>query len=197
MVLMSEDRELWLARNILPLEPALRKHLARYDLPIGLEIDDVVQECYSNLATKETVGDIRHPRNYLYSIARTVILKHVQKARVTPIRFSEVLESYEQASYDPSPEQQVSDREQLHILALAVSKLPEPGRGAFMMRVIDELSFREIGLRLGVSDNAVQKSVTKTVQRLAYLLGRGRFAEASTSSHAVVKESNSHVAARE
>lgn len=197
MVLISEERELWLARNILPNEGALRKHLARYNLPIDLEIDDVVQECYSNLATKETVVDIRHPRNYLYSVARTVILKHVQKARVTPIRLSELIESYEQASYDPSPEQQVSDREQLHILALAVSKLPEPGRRAFLMRVIDELSFREIGLRLGVSDNAVQKSVTKTVQKLGYLLGRGRSAEVSTYGLIVVKEIDSHVAARE
>lgn len=164
---------MWLARHILPHEPALRQQLARWRLPDDLEADDVVQECYSRLASMDSVADIRTPRNYLYSVARTMILMHVRHSRVVSIRSVDNLESYDLPADEPSPEQQASDREQLHLLALAVSKLPEPGRRAFLMRVIDELPHREIGERLGLTDNAVQKSVAKSLRLLSSLLGRG------------------------
>ena len=173
MTRLSAERELWLARHILPHEPALRAQLGRWRLPDDLEADDVVQECYSRLAALETVAHVRYPRAYLFAIARTIILSHVRHSRVVSIRAVDDLETYEISADDPSPEEQVSDREQLHLLALAVAKLPEPGRRAFLLRMVDELPYREIGARLGLSDNAVQKSVAKSLKMLADLLGRG------------------------
>lgn len=173
MVGLSAEREIWLARCILPLEPGLRAQLRRWRLPDDLDADDVVQECYGKLAALDSVAEIRNPRNYLYSIARTTILMHVRRSRVVSIRTVDDLDSYALAADEPSPETQVSDREQLHILAMAVARLPEPGRSAFLLRVIDELSHREIGERLGMTGNAVQKNLTKSLQFLSDLLGRG------------------------
>jgi len=49
MTLAAHERAIWLARNALPHEPALRAWLARRPLA-GLEVDDIVQETYAILA---------------------------------------------------------------------------------------------------------------------------------------------------
>jgi len=170
---VSNNRALWIARNVMPHEPALRAHLARWRLTGDLDIDDVVQEAYSRFAAIESIEQIRNPRAYLFSVARTIVLMHMRHARVISIRAIEDADALAVAADEPSPETQASDREQLHLLALAVSQLPEPGRRAFLMRVIDELPYQEIGARLGLSDNAVQKLVAKGLAQLVTRLGRG------------------------
>lgn len=170
---LSAEREIWLARHILPYESGLRSQLARWNLPDDLEADDIVQECYSRLAAMEAVAHIHNPRGYLFQIARTIVLSHVRRSRVVSIRTVDNLEAYDLPTDDPTPEEQVSDRQQLHLLALAVAELPERGRRAFLMRAVDGLSHREIGDRLGVTDEAVQKSIAKSLKKFADLLGRG------------------------
>jgi RNA polymerase sigma-70 factor (ECF subfamily) len=182
MTRVTAERELWLARHILPHEAALREQLVRWRLPDDLEADDVVQECYSRLAAMESVAEIQNPRSYFFSIARTTILMHLRRSRVVPIRTVDDLDSFNVILDEPSPEEQASDREQLHLLALAVAKLPDPGRKAFLLRAIDELSHREIGERLGMTGNAVQKSLSKTIQMLGNLLGRGVNADPRASN---------------
>ena len=68
-----DERALWLARNVLPHEPALRAWLSRRPVD-GLDIDDIVQETYARLSTTQSVEDIRNPRTYLITTARSVIL---------------------------------------------------------------------------------------------------------------------------
>ncbi|WP_181160170.1 sigma-70 family RNA polymerase sigma factor [Sandaracinobacter neustonicus] len=179
---VSDDRALWLARHILPHELSLRTYLARWKLPQDLDADDVIQECYSRFAQMDDVGHLRNPRAYLFSISRTIILMHIRHARVISIRSVDDGDLLWIAADEPSPETQVSDREQLHLLAIAVSELPEPGRRAFLSRVIDGMSHREIGAQLGMSDNAVQKLVAKSLQRLMIRMGRGGNAQAGAST---------------
>ena len=181
MVRVSDDRALWLERFVLPHEAALRTLLARWRLPGDLDADDVIQEAYSRFAAMEVVDQIRNPRAYLFSVARTIVLMHLRHARVVSIRAVEDTDSQTIASDEPSPETQTSDREQLHILAIAVAGLPERGRRAFLLRTIDELSHREIGQRLGMSANAVQKSLAKSLLHLMATLGRGGNAGAEAS----------------
>lgn len=173
MTQLRSERAQWLARQILPHEPALRAQLSRWRLPEGLDEDDVVQECYARLASLDSVAEIRTPKNYLFQAARSVIYAHLRHAQVVSIRAVDDLEQIGVAIDEPGPEIQTSDREQLHLLASAIAELPEPGRKAFVLRTIEELSHREIGQRLGMSDNAVQKSVAKSLQFLMRRLGRG------------------------
>lgn len=181
-VVITEHRTLWIARNVLPHEPALRAQLMRWRLPHGLEADDVVQEAYSKFASMESVEDVRNPKNYLFMIAHNLIASHVRHSRVVSIRAVDDLEALGIAADDPTPETQASDREQLQLLALAISELPEPSRSAFMMRVIEELPHRTIGERLGMSGNAVQKNIAKSVVLLLARLGCGVNADGGASS---------------
>jgi RNA polymerase sigma factor (sigma-70 family) len=190
---VSNERALWIGRHIVPHEFALRAQLARWRLPHDLDADDVIQEAYAKLATLESVDEIRNPRNYLYSVARTIMLMHVRRARVVSIRAVDDVDAFALPADDPSPEEQVSDREQLHLLALAVAELPEPGRKAFLMRTMDELSHKEIGARLGMSDNAVQKSIARSLLVLMSRIGRGGNTPRQASTpHARQEENDRH-----
>lgn len=179
---VSNERALWLARHIVPNERWLRAQIARWRLPHDLEPDDIIQEAYAKLAAMDSVLEIRNPRTYLFSIARSTMLMHIRHSRVVSIQAVDNLEKINLAADEPSPEMQVSDREQLHLLAIAISELPEPSRSAFILRVIDELPYREIGKRLGRSDNAVQKNIAKSLRMLMERLGRGRKTSADASN---------------
>ena len=177
----TEDRAIWLARNVLPHEPALRAWLSQWRIP-GLEMDDVVQDTYAVLAGRESVTDIRNPRTYCFQTARSIILMHLRRSRVVSIRAVEDIDRVGGAADAPSPEQQVSDREELHQLAAAIAGLSEPGRSALTLRMIDGLSQREIGQRLGLSENAAQKQIAKSIHVLMKVLGRGGYAQARASN---------------
>lgn len=168
-----DDRALWLARNVVPFEPALRATLARWHLPEDLDTDDIIQEAYARLASHKAIDEIRSPRNYFRQIAKSIVLAHIRHSKIVFIRAIDNLESLDVDSGEPDPEQQVSDRQQLQLLADAVQQLPEASRKAFMLRVIEGLSHREIGERLGLSDNAVQKSIAKSLALLVTRLSRG------------------------
>lgn len=173
MARLAEDRALWIARNVLPHEPALRARLARWNLPEGMDADDVVQEAYCRFAAMESVDDVRNARSYFFMVARNAIVSHVRHSRVVSIRTVDDLERYDVAADEPSPEEQVSDRQQLRQLAEAVAELPEPSRRAFLMRVVDDMPHRAIGETLGMSDNAVQKNIARSIAALLVRIGRG------------------------
>lgn len=173
MTRFTEDRALWIARNVLPHERALHAQILRWGLPHDLEADDVIQETYSRIASMDSVDGIHNARNYLFTIARNFIVSHVRRARVVSIRAVDNLDMFGIADDDPSPETRASDREQLYILAQAVAELPEPSRSAFLMRVMDELPHGVISKKLGMSENAVQKNIAKSVRLLLTRLGRG------------------------
>lgn len=187
MTRVCEERALWLARQVLPHEPALRAWLTRWRLQ-DLLVDDVVQEAYAVLAARETVDDVRNPRSYLFQTARSIILMHLRRSRVVSIRAVEDMERIGAPADEPSPEQQVSDREDLHQLARAIADLPELARQALTLRVIDGLSQREVGERLGISENAAQKHIAKSIHLLMDLFGRGGNAGRGASRSSTRKE---------
>lgn len=168
-----EQRALWIERNILPHEPGLRRYLLNRRLPLGLEVEDIIQESYARLANLSQVDNIRNAQFYLFQVARSIILAHVRRSKIVSIETAADLDPSNFLTDGVTPEIQASDREQLASLLRLIAALPEPGRQAFIMRTMEGLPHREIGLRLGMSDNAVQKSVAKSLRLLMKALGEG------------------------
>lgn len=164
-----EDRAAWLTRHILPHEPALRRWLSRWPRS-GLEIDDVVQETYAILAGRSSVVGIINPRAYCFQVARSVILAHRRSSKVVCILDATPIDEIGLPADEPSPEKQVSDRQQLAHLATAISQLPTKGRKALSLYISDDLTQREIGDRMGISENAVQKHLAKSILSLMSML---------------------------
>lgn len=194
----SNGRAVWLSRYILPHEPALRVQLARWRVPPDLEIDDVIQETYAKLAILDDVDNIRNPKSYFFQSARSVVLMHVRRSRVVSIKAVEQIEQLPVASDEPGPELQASDRQQLHLLATMVAQLPKISQTAVILRFVHELSHREIGSRLGMSTNAVQKSLAKSLSTFIQQLGRGGTDGSKVSKDRFVRDNPPrHVETRE
>jgi RNA polymerase sigma factor (sigma-70 family) len=169
----SNERAAWLGRHILPHERSLRAQLCRWRFPDDLDVDDVIQETYAKLSTLDDVERIRNPRAYFFQIARSIILMHVRRSRVVSIQAVEQLDQLAVASDEPGPEVQASDREQLRLLATMIARLPKASEMAMTLRFAHDLSHREIGARLGMTANAVQKSLAKSLSTFVRQLGRG------------------------
>lgn len=172
MRLVSNERAQWLARHVLPHEPALRAWLARR-APSGLEIDDIVQETYSILAALERVDHIQTPRNYMFEVAKSVFLQAVRRSRIIAFETITEVDRLEIPSDEPSPETITAHRQELSRIAALIAGLPRKCREAFTLRKVHGLSQREVAVRMGVSENTVEKHIGKAIGVLMEAMGRG------------------------
>lgn len=163
----------WMVDNILPLEPALRRQLARWRLPDGLDIDDVVQEAYANLAVVADLDKIVAPRPYLFRTAYMIILGHIRRQRVVSIETVADVEQFGLTADQPSPEGQAVQNDNRERLQRAIARLDPLSRSVFQWRIIDELPFKDIAKRLGISAKAAQKHLARTINRLMIMIEQG------------------------
>jgi RNA polymerase sigma factor (sigma-70 family) len=176
----DRQRTRWFLRNILPHEPALRGWLSR-SAPAGIEPDDVIQEAYTILAELETVDDIRFPRAYLFQVARSVIMRHVRRARIVQIHTVDDFERLEHLDDAASPEQHTIDRDELRQLARAIAAMPLKTREAFVLRRVDGLPQREIAARMRISENTVETHISRGILFLIDWFGRSGNKRSQTS----------------
>lgn len=176
----DRERTRWFLRNVLPHEAALRGWLSRA-APPGIDADDIIQESYTILAELETVDAIRHPRAYLFQVARSVIMRHVRRARIVPIHTVDDLERLEQAETAASPEQYAIDRDELRQLAHAIAAMPLKTREAFVLRRVRDMPQREIAARMRISENTVETHISRGILFLIDWFGRGGNKRSQTS----------------
>src|ERR1700722_20404244 len=162
---VSDERAIWLADHVLPFEPARRAWLARRRL-VNLEVDDIVQETYAVLAELESVAHIRNCRTYLYSVAHSIILRHLRHERVVSIEAMADIDRLGIYSEELSPEEAVSHFQELRNIALKIAALPDRCREAFTLRRIHGLAQRDVAVKMGVSEGTVEKHIGKAIKLL-------------------------------
>jgi RNA polymerase sigma-70 factor (ECF subfamily) len=172
MSLVSNERAVWLARHILPAEPALRAWLARRPRA-RLEVDDIVQETYAILAGLAAVDHILDPRSYMFQVAKTVTLQALRRDRVVAFETLAEVDSLEAPDPLPLQETVLADRQELGRAAALIAGLPAKCREAFTLRKVLGLTQREVSLRMGISENTVEKHVGKGIGVLMNAMGRG------------------------
>jgi len=165
MPLVDDDRARWLARHVLPHEPALRAWL-RQKTSLGFDLDDVVQETYAILVAKPSVEAIRNPKTYAFQTAWSVILQQLRRAHIVPINAVADIEALEAAADAPSPEDTVLARDELAMIRRAIAGLPRQTRQAFVLRRVDGLSQGEIARRMKLSEHTVEKHIARGLKLL-------------------------------
>ena len=169
---ISDDRALWLGLYIVPEESALRAWLRKR--PRGeLDVDDIVQETYAILAARDSVDDIRNPKNYAFQVAYSIVQAHLRRSRIVAFRSLADIDALGISSDAPSPEHQALDRDDLRLVEEFMASLPARCREVLILRRVHELSYRDISERLGISENTVEKLIAKGVRLLMDAFGRG------------------------
>jgi RNA polymerase sigma-70 factor (ECF subfamily) len=161
----SHDRTSWLARHVLPHEPALRAWLRRRRID-GLETDDIIQETYAVLAGLAAVEHITSPRAYAFQTAQSVILRHLRRARIVRIDSVGAMDLLNAAIDEPSPERQASSRQELRRVADLIAALPAKCRQAFTLRKVEGLSQRDVARQMGISESTVEKHIGRALRTL-------------------------------
>jgi RNA polymerase sigma-70 factor (ECF subfamily) len=172
MTLVSDQRALWLARAVLPHEPALRAWL-RQKRNLPFEVDDIVQESYAVLAALERIDHITNPKAYLFQVAHSLVLALIRRAKIVPFQAVADFDHLGLVSDAPSQHDQLEGRDELRRLAAALDDLPPQCAKAFRLRKIDGLSQRQIAETMGLSESTVEKHISKAIKRLMDAFGRG------------------------
>jgi RNA polymerase sigma factor (sigma-70 family) len=156
----------WVGRYILPHEPRLRAWLR--SAFSAVEVDDVVQEAYCRIAGLARVDHIADPRQYLFGVARNVVLEQVRRNRVVRIETVSSLAELEAAMPQDglSPERVVAGRLALRRVEALIAGLPERTRRVIRLRKIDGCSQSEIAEQLGISISVVENELTRGIGKL-------------------------------
>ena len=157
--------------NLFAFEEIVKRHQRRV-YGIALRIvrrhdvaDDVAQETF--IRAHQALGsfDLSRPFGpWISRIAANLAVNHVRspEAREDPLP-----EGYaETRAPGESPLTGVLEREAREVLESALESLPAGQRAVFVLRVMEELSYREIAAALGISMGTVMSRLSRARERL-------------------------------
>jgi RNA polymerase sigma factor (sigma-70 family) len=156
--------------KLLEVFVALRRKLARAVSRIvpPPEIEDIVQETYVRVCQFEQVGNIRHPRSFLYRTARNLALDHIKRSesRTTvglPGDEDEGDGEVSQTGLDVYD--QLAAKQEFEIFCEAVQQLPLQCRRVFVLRKVYGYSQKEIAQALEIGESTVEKHIAYGIKR--------------------------------
>lgn len=172
MTVPSSEQVQWLGRCVLPHERALRSWLGSKRFRC-IDVDDVVQETYAVLAGLDNCHSIVNPRAYAFATAFSIATAQIRRAKYMTVTGVDDLHVLAGVDIRPSPETEVSDREQLQRLGAAIAELPPRCRAVFILCRVRGLPQREVAQKLGIGEGTVEKHMHKALLALKQRLDRG------------------------
>ena len=129
------------------------------------QAEDLMQEAFVRLWQKRTEIQPEKAKSFLFTVANNLFLDKVRHQKV--VRNFE-LEPRSDRDKE-SPEYQMEVQEFKKQLEEALANLSEGSREVFLMNRLEDLPYREIAERLGISQKAVEKRMSKALKELRKL----------------------------
>jgi RNA polymerase sigma factor (sigma-70 family) len=167
---LSKNDERYLLQA-LEIEGVLRAYLHRFTRDSS-DVDELLQRVYARLlAAGESDGpEIRRTRAFALTIARNVAMDWLRDGQLAPIELVALPESLEPPDEGVLVEDAENSHQELAMLVGAIQELPDRCRQAFTLRKVYGYSQKEIALRLGLSEKAVEQHLTKATRHCAHAL---------------------------
>jgi RNA polymerase sigma factor (sigma-70 family) len=165
----ASELEGWFVREILPLEAALMQFLRR-SWHNKAEADDLRQEVYVRVCEAARKG-VPHPaKPFMFAVARNLLVDRARREHVVSIDTASDFDAMGIAAEEPGPDRNAMARQELRHLQSALDHLPPRCREAVVLRKIEGLSYREIALRMSISEDMVSDHLSKGMHVLANTL---------------------------
>ncbi|WP_316816114.1 RNA polymerase sigma-70 factor [Pedobacter nyackensis] len=124
---------------------------------------DVCQEVFIWLwEHRNAVNVISSIKGYLFAAAKYKFISYIRKGKVKESVFTKIKELPD--SY--TIEENLEVKELQHIIGQITDRLPEKCREIFKMSRNEQLSNKEIAVRLGLSEKTVENQITIALRRL-------------------------------
>lgn len=137
----------------------------RRSLPAGEDAESMVQDVFTKLWINRHLLDPDKSLNaFLYRIARNEIFGHLRKVLVKR-KYMEDL-SFSLEGPVETTQRQIEYQELAALVAKLVEAMPERRRQVFLMSREEGLSYREIAVQLGISENTVDSQIRKALDFL-------------------------------
>jgi RNA polymerase sigma factor (sigma-70 family) len=163
----------WVAAHILPYHAEVRGWLRdRLGSLTVQDIDDLVQEAFARIWATD-FSAVHNGRAYLYATVRHLLAEYARRRRIVPIELLGEIDSLSIISEEPGPDRHVGARQELLRLRAVVESLPLRCRQAFELRKFEDLSYREIARRMGISEKTVENHLTQALARITEVLAEG------------------------
>lgn len=145
------------------------RHWLRKRLPCTENAADLAQDTFVRVLSSRQAFDLREPRAYLSSIARSLMIDGFRR-RALEQSYLDALAAQPEP-LDISPEERALIIETLLEIDRLLDGLGPRCREIFLLAQLDGLSHVEIGRRLGVSTNTVRKYVVRGLTQCLLLMG--------------------------
>ncbi|VXC27104.1 RNA polymerase sigma factor [Maribacter litoralis] len=124
--------------------------------------EDIVHDSFVKLWNKCSSVVYDRVTGFLYKIARNLMIDNLRNKKVA-LKFEKGLVHVQE---NEDPYFKLRTKEFRSKLESVISNLPEKQREAFLMNRIDKLTYKEIALRLEVSETAIEKRISKALIKL-------------------------------
>ena len=161
----KSECDAWFLTEVLPLEAALMRYLAG-NVRNGSDVDDLRQEVYARVYGAALKRRPEITRAFVFVTARNLLIDRGRRERVVSFDLVGDIDAHETVDVG-AVDREMSARLELRRVATAIAALPPRCRAVVVMRKIDDLPQREVARRLGITEDTVERQVSKGVRALA------------------------------
>lgn len=167
---MTDDPlETWFKREVLIHEDMLTRFLARA-WPNRDDLADLRQETYARVFEAAQHARPQNPKAFLFSISRHIMSDRRRRERIVSIQAAGDNDFSNDLVEEKTPERAASAHQDLKRLAQAFDRLPEMCRQVVWMRRVQDLSHKEVALRMMITEKAVEKQIARAGRLLAQFI---------------------------
>jgi RNA polymerase sigma factor (sigma-70 family) len=159
----------WFVEQVLPLEAALERFIRRHCSGAD-DVSDLRQEVYVRVYDSARRVRPLLTKPFVFMTARNLLRDHARRARIVSIEAVADLEALNIVGEEVAADRVVSARDELRRLQAALDKLPPRCREVVVLRKIQGLPQRDVARLLGITEDTVERQVSKGVRALAAAL---------------------------
>lgn len=126
------------------------------------QAEDVVQEAFIKLWAKCNAIIYEKAAGFLYTVSKNLFIDSIRSKKVS-LKFEK---NNVQAHDNQDPYFHLRTKEFKEQVEATISALPEKQREAFLLNRIEKLTYKEIALKLEISQTAVEKRIAKALIKL-------------------------------
>lgn len=169
----SAERTEWFTEKVHAHESSLRSYL-HGSFPTVRDIDDVVQESFLRVWKARAAHPIDSAKAFLFIVARRLALDIIRRDGRSVIDSSGDLASMHVYEDRPVASEILGQNEKVQLLVQAIDSLPPRCREIVILRKIKLIPQREVAMRLGISEKAVENMLSRGLMRCRrFLIRRG------------------------